>query len=67
LGITTNKHTTNNLQSLRAASAGLERFVKNKQATLKEEHDLKQDYEARAKALLAWVASTQVRRVVMWW
>jgi len=59
LGITSNKHTPYNMAALRSKSSALERFVKNKQSALAEEAELKHDYEERAKALTAWIASTQ--------
>jgi actinin alpha len=58
LGVRDNKHTTLTVPILQSQSDKLSNHVKNLIVALQEELEAKEDYNARAKALLDWIEAT---------
>lgn len=59
LGVKENRHTSLTVPQLQQQSDKFGNFVRNVIAALQDEQDLKDDFVAKAKALLEWIAATQ--------
>jgi len=59
MNITENEHTTASMADLKAANRALDAYVQDYKLALQDEQTLKDEYNRRADALLAWISKTK--------